>query len=1141
MIGTSIEHYRIDALIGRGGMGEVYRAFDTKLDRPVAIKVLGANDMDRRFLVERFVREARAASSLNHPHIVTIHDAGQSSAGQYFIVQELVDGDTLRALLAPRLPFDRALSLAAQLARALSAAHAAGIVHRDLKPENLMVRGDGYLKVLDFGLARQVRQAGDSDAATETREDTTPGTVLGTTAYMSPEQATAQPIGTSSDIFSFGVLFYEMLTGTRPFTGDGTLAVLNAIMTQHPVPPSRHDPDLPAALDALVLAMLAKPAGQRPSAEEIVRELDATALTAAVQPRRSASPARLSVGRQRERDEIARAFEQSLGGCGRMLAITGEAGIGKTTLVEDVLADLARGPQRPSVARGRCSERLAGAEAFLPIFEALDQLLHAQSFGAFGDIMRRIAPTWYVRVAPLAAESAGTDRLLDDARSASPERMKRELAAFFQEVSRVRPLVIFFEDVHWADLSTTETLNYLADRFDQLRVLIVVTYRPSDMAAAKHHFLQVQRALAGRHLCEELSLEFLHFEDVERYLGLLFPGHALPDAFTRLLHQKTEGSPLFMADLVQYLRERGVIAQQDGQWVLARNVPDIAKDLPQTLKGTIGRKIDQLGDDDRRLMHVASVQGYEFDARVLSDVLELDPADIEERLAELAASGGLIRFVEQKEYPDRELTVRYRFVHVLYQNVLFASLQPTRRASFALKVAQALESHYRDDAPSIAASLAVLFETGRDFPRAARYFLAAAAGAVPLFAYREAVLLAERGLDMVKALPAGPERLQLELGLLVYLGLCQRTLQGWAASPVESIYVRAREICHQLGDAPELFPVQWGLTLFHALRGDVALFKRLAEELLEQATATGRNEFLIGAHQMMASSREFLGETEESSYHFQEAIRRHDLRDLQTMNAMFGLDPGMIARSLGPRPRWFLGFPDEAIAQANAAVQYNRQERQMNSLCFSMVIAQHIHLLRCEPGPAAQLGTELITLCEEYGLAQELQWARCYQGSALAQLGDVQAGVALLRDSLAGMERISSGLLRPMFLALLAEGLLASGDIAEGLAAVDDGLAWGERSLERFYHAELWRVQGQLRWTRGDGAGAEESLRLARVQAERQGALGFCLRAALARHRILDLQGRSGEAIEDLRHVYARFTEGFDTGDLVETRAVLSR
>ena len=158
-----------------------------------------------------------------------------------------------------------------------------------------------------------------------------------------------------------------------------------------------------------------------------------------------------------------------------------------------------------------------------------------------------------------------------------------------------------------------------------MRVLIVVTYRPTDMAVAKHPFLQVQRHLAAKQAGEELALEFLHPADVDRYLTLLFPGHRLPTEFAALVHQKTEGSPLFMADWSGYLRDRGVIAQREGVWGLARAVPDIARDLPETVKSTISRKIDQLDEADRRLMLVASVQGYEFDAAVLSDVLSSTP------------------------------------------------------------------------------------------------------------------------------------------------------------------------------------------------------------------------------------------------------------------------------------------------------------------------------------------------------------------------------------------------------------------------------------------------------------------------------------------------------------------------------------
>jgi adenylate cyclase len=330
------------------------------------------------------------------------------------------------------------------------------------------------------------------------------------------------------------------------------------------------------------------------------------------------------------------------------------------------------------------------------------------------------------------------------------------------------------------------------------------------------------------------------------------------------------------------------------------------------------------------------------------------------------------------------------------------------------------------------------------------------------------------------------------------------------------------------------------LTLFHAIRGDVALFAQLAEELLAQATATGRNDFLIGAHQMMASSREFRGDTEESNRHFQEAIRRHDLKDVRAMNAIFGLDPGMIARSLGPRPLWFLGFPDRALALATETVRFSRSERQVNVLVFALVITQHIHLLRREPAEAVEIGDEVIAICGEYGLAQELEWGRCYRGAGLVGLGQRDAGVAQMRDSLAGLERISSGLLRPMFMEMLADGLLATGQYHEGIALVDEALAWGERSLERFYQPALYRTKGELHRASGDDARAEVCFRQALDRARAQGALGFELRAALSVCRLLEAQARGDEGRALVREIYARFSEGFETADLVDARALLS-
>jgi len=254
--GHSITHYRIVSLLGAGGMGEVYLAEDTRLGRRVALKLLPAaftSDMER---VRRFRREARAASALNHPNIVTVHDIGEDQAG-HFITLELVEGRTLREVISDGPDVCAIVPLGSQIAKALSVAHNAGITHRDLKPENIMVRDDGYLKVLDFGLALLSPVRGSLSQA-ETEMATRAGIILGTVRYMSPEQARGERAGHSSDIFSLGLILYEMAAGRHAFAGDSVLGMLNAITSQAPVPPSRFNAALSGSLERVILQMLEK-------------------------------------------------------------------------------------------------------------------------------------------------------------------------------------------------------------------------------------------------------------------------------------------------------------------------------------------------------------------------------------------------------------------------------------------------------------------------------------------------------------------------------------------------------------------------------------------------------------------------------------------------------------------------------------------------------------------------------------------------------------------------------------------------------------------------------------------------------------------------------------------------------------------
>ena len=233
----------------------------------------------------------------------------------------------------------------------------------------------------------------------------------------------------------------------------------------------------------------------------------------------------------------------------------GEPGIGKTNLVEDFLAEVGQQPERPFVVRGRCSERLAGAEAYLPVLEALDNLLHQSTWSSVHSLIKTVAPTWYVQVAHVAASQDSLTRVREDAPAVSQERMKRELGALLQEASRLRPFVLFLDDLHWADVSTIDMLNYLAGRFDQMRLLVLATYRPADMTLTQHPFLAVRDELRSHGALEEISARVPREARRRAIPRPRVSAAPLSAILPELIHAKTEGSPLFMADVVRYLRD----------------------------------------------------------------------------------------------------------------------------------------------------------------------------------------------------------------------------------------------------------------------------------------------------------------------------------------------------------------------------------------------------------------------------------------------------------------------------------------------------------------------------------------------------------------------------------------------------------
>ena len=914
------EGYEILEVLGKGGMGVVYKARDTRLRRIVALKFLppeAARDPDA---LARFRREARAASALNHPAVCTLYGIGEDR-GRPFLVLEWIEGQTLRALAGPHPDLAQLLPLVWQVATALRAAHAAGIVHRDIKPENLMVRPDGYVKVLDFGLVRLLpAPAGSGTVPGDGITDS--GMLLGTARYMSPEQARAEPVDAATDIFSLGLVLYELATGRHPFPAAASLDTMYAIANEPPLPPRRLNPEIPEALEVLLLQMLEKDSGRRPTAAEVAEVLGELTVGGGARPAagEASTVTRPTVGRDRERASLWAGFESAAEGRGLLLCVTGEPGLGKTTLVEDFLAELAAGDRPHGLARGRCSERLAGTEAYLPFLEALDSLIQGTGGAAAAQVMKVVAPTWYVQLAPLAAEDPALARVLEEAKGASQERRKRELGVFLDEASRRRPLVVFLDDVHWADPSSVDLLAYLGSKCAGLRLLLVLTYRPSDLLRSQHPFGPVKLELQGQGVCREISLPFLSRDDFDRYLALAFAGHQFPGELAAVLHARTEGNPLFMVDLLRYLRDRGVIVQDDGRWALVRAVPDLQRELPESVRGMIQRKVDRLSTSDRHLLMAASVQGPEFDSAVVAQLLGREPADVEERLDVLERVHYLVRLVREQEFPDGALTVRYGFVHVLYQNALYAALQPTRKAAWSAAAARALVGHYGEKSAGLAAELAMLFEAARDHERATDYYLAAAENAARIFAHHEAVALARRGLALIQTLPDTPERARRELPLQVTLGMQLQIAQGFAAPEAERIYARAHVLCEHMQEAPRLFPVLWGLWMYYEVRGEPGKSRELAERLFTLAQRAQDPAQLLQARQALAITSLCLGDPAATREHMEQGVALYDPKRHSSHTYLYGQDPGVGCLAFGAVALWLLGYPDQAVQRSREAI-----------------------------------------------------------------------------------------------------------------------------------------------------------------------------------------------------------------------------
>ncbi len=837
-------------------------------------------------------------------------------------------------------------------------------------------------------------------------------------------------------------------------------------------------------------------------------------------------------GRGQDLAKLHAGLARAAAGTRTIVFVNGEAGIGKTTLLDRFIHEVET-TRAVYVARGQCLDQYGQGEAYLPVLEALGRLARDETKGELRETLAQHAPTWVSQLAALDPNPPVRWHG-DDAITTMPARMLREIADALEVFTRQRTLLLVIEDLQWSDPSTVDLLGYIARRRQPARLLIIASRRPLDLANDDHPLRRVEQELLAKGLCDEIALDLLSRNEVAAYIQSRFAG-APPDALQRLaerVYEHTEGHALFMVNMVNDLVDGGLLSWRDGQWHVDGSIDTATDQIPSGLQELIGRIMRGLAQPVRQVLEAASVVGDEFAVAAVAAALPVDPEQIEDTCEQLASQGSLIVDTGLAEWPDGSVSGLYRFRHAMYRRVLYQGIGAARRIRLHSAIGQRLEAGYGARTGEHAAELAMHFGRCRDHARTVHFHELAAAAALERHAAHEAVSHCAAALESLAQTPETPERSRRELGLVVARATLLMAIRGYAASETEQAFGRARALCDSRPASPQLYPVLRGLLSFHHVRAELNVAHTLGEELLRDATERADDIALrVQAHYGHGATLFHMGAFEEARLHLRTALQHYDASTHRQHNIGYGgYDPG-VACSLWLA--WTLAFQgelEEAAPLAHEGLALAQRHGEAFSLAWAHYGSGVSQQFSGDWVASAAASAEAVRLAEEYGFPYVRGMATVNRAWALMMRGDKEAGIVLLRDGVGMVERTGATLGRPAYLGMLAAADVIEGDPKSALARLDDGLREIERSGEHLYEAGLLIAKSHLLADRVAGkqaaaSAAEECLRRALDVARAQCARLLELRAAVALARHCRNRGRDAEAWEHLNAAHQWFAD----------------